>query len=113
MRGKQFIAAAETPEMDVLITPWSVVHFGVGGAAAQIGMGFWWFQLLHVAYEMKDNILTQRDDSEYYNSTYNSVGDHIIATLGFWVGRTNKNWHWKTLMVASYGTLAIIGDQVG
>jgi hypothetical protein len=113
MRKKKLIGPSESTEHDVLITPWSAVHFGVGGVAGQLNIGFWWFQMIHGAYELKDFWVTQQGDSEYYNSTYNSIGDHTIATLGWFLGRSYKNFYWKTILVGSYGTVAVLGDKVG
>jgi hypothetical protein len=113
MREKKVVGLSETTEHDVLLTPWSAVHFGVGGVAGQLKIGFWWFQIIHGAYEVKDFLVTKQGDMELYNSTYNSIGDHITATLGWFLGRNYTSFYWKTMLVGSYGTVAILGHRVG
>ena len=63
-----------------LITPWSVMHFMSGAAAKQVGLPLSWFFMIHLAYETKDQVMSEI--SEQYNSFINSVGDQAIGTLG-------------------------------
>lgn len=66
------------------ITPWSLVHFSVGLLFASLTvhrLGFYTafgiFIIIHTFYELKD-IYTYG-----LNSTWNSVGDELVAILGF------------------------------
>lgn len=115
MREKKLLGLTETKTEDVVLTPWSAVHFAVGGTAAQLEIGFWWFQLFHALYETKDYILTYKtnDDSEYHNSFINSLGDHIVATIGYEIGRRHKRFHWKTSTIVLYGAMVLSNKEFG
>ena len=115
MRDKVVIGLSETKDQDVFLTPWTAVHFGVGGVFAQLNVGFWTFQVIHGLYELKDYILTYKtnNDSEYHNSIINSFGDQLFATLGYTLGKHHKNFYWKSTTLATY-TLMVIGkDKFG
>ena len=115
MRKQVLIGLSETKDQDVAITPWSAVHFCVGGVFAQLNVGFWTFQFIHGLYELKDYILTYNtnNDSEYHNSVINSIGDQIFATLGYAIGNNTKNFYWKTTTLATYTTMVIGKDTFG
>ena len=108
---KKLVATAETEEWDVFLTPWSLVHLACGGVARQAGIGFWWWQLAHAGYEAKDFLLTQ--NGEQYNSLYNSVGDQLVTTLGYYLGKHGTLKTWGFGLAGTFTTMILLDDRVG
>ena len=90
---KVFAITEEDGGEPVLLTPWSLVHFAVGGAAKELGFGFITFELLHLLYEVKD-VTTQN------NSPENSFGDQVVATVGHLMAtRKGRGGKWTAAAV--------------
>ena len=98
----------ETEEEDVLLTPWSAVHFLSGMAAKDLGIPFWWFEGLHALYETKDQMTVPKT-----NSFINSVGDQITGTLGHLAGSRTKNHIYVWMYAAGYALAVFGGDRFG
>ena len=112
MTDVRLFARNETEEFRAVFTPWSVPHFLVGMAAKERGVPFWWFQLLHGAYEAKDFYRNKFHDEK--NSTVNSLGDHAVATVGHCIASKNTNsWTWTVLYAASWAGATFLGDSIG
>ena len=105
-REKALIGISETKK-DLLLTPWSIVHFLSGAACKGLGWQFWSNFLLHGAYEVKDHL----NRAENYNSKVNSVGDQFCSMLGFvWADRDIK---WLYYWLIAYGIAFAIGNKIG
>ena len=108
----KLIAQKETEDAHALLSPWSIPHFFVGMAAKERGIPFWWFELGHALYELKDQI--DMHNGGIRNSLMNSIGDQVIATLGHAVATTNRNSYvWTTMYVASWLAALSMGDHIG
>ena len=94
-------------EKDLLLTPWSIVHFLSGAACKGIGWGFWSNFALHAAYEVKDHL--QRE--EIHNSKFNSVGDQACSVAGYLYADVNIKWmyYWGFSYVVAWG----LGEDIG
>ena len=113
-RKKLFIAIAETTETDVLLTPWSIVHVLVGGVARKINISLLWWEIAHGAYELKDFIVTQQDKSpELYNSLWNSFGDQLVTTAGWYLAKHGSTDAWFLSLGAYWLLMAGLGERVG
>jgi hypothetical protein len=110
--SRKVFGISETESTDVLFTPWSIVHFACGGVAKQAGIGFWWWQLAHGAYEMKDFVING-GKGELYNSLWNSVGDQSVTTLGWYLGKHGTLTNWSLGLGASFLTMVALKDRVG
>jgi hypothetical protein len=101
----------------LVITPWSMVHFLSGSAAKQLGMSFKWFWLLHLGYEVKDQI--KRETGEVYNSFVNSVGDQMIGTLGHILTPQNSSggrpfiYMFMGSLLLAYLSEDVLGEFIG
>ena len=76
----EIFAMSEDGDRVVLITPWSAVHYFSGAAAKEIGIPFDWWFMLHLAYEVKDQILNELGGE--HNSFLNSMADQAFASAG-------------------------------
>ena len=111
---KRFLAVSETETTDVFITPWSLVHVASGGVARKVGIGFWWWQLLHGGYEMKDFwITTTGGAGEQYNSLLNSAGDQLVTSLGWYLAKHGSEETWYLALGATFLTMVALGERVG
>ena len=88
----ELFGVKDNPSKKVIFTPWSIPHLLFGGLAREFGINFWMLQAIHGAYEVKDYIGTQeflrqtksdKEDTWYFNSLENSLGDQASATLGY------------------------------
>ena len=98
-------------EPDLLFTPWSAVHFFSGAIAnSWMDIGFWQFEAIHAAYELKDLYLHNSTNAETqeYNSLPNSVADQAIATLGHLVATSKRS---KIVLVAGLLTLVFVASR--
>ena len=109
---KRLVAWAETRDQDVLLTPWSLVHFTVGGAARKLDFNFWVYEALHALYEAKDNLM-MRNKPHLVNSLTNSLGDQAITTLGWYLAKHGSKHFWVGSSVASFVLMIGLGDRVG
>ena len=100
--------AIDETDMDVLFTPWSIVHFLSGAACKGLRWGFWSNFALHAAYEAKDHINIE----EIYNSKWNSVGDQSCSMAGWVYAKDGDIW-WLYAWIVSYGIAVLSGDQIG
>ena len=66
----------DSPRQPAAITPWSLVHLLFGMAMKSIGLGFWVTTVLHLCYEIKDQV------AEHDRSLLNSAGDQAFAMVG-------------------------------
>ena len=108
----QLFANKETADEPALLSPWSLPHFLVGMAAKERGIPFWWFELGHLLYELKDQ--AENYSGENQNTLLNSVGDQAVATLGHVVGTTNRrSYVWTTMYVLSWVGAVALGDRIG
>ena len=108
----QLFANKETSEEPALLSPWSVPHFLVGMAAKERGIPFWWFELGHLMYELKDQAANLTGESQ--NTLLNSVGDQAVATVGHMVASTNhKSYVWTILYVVTWLGAVALDDQIG
>ena len=108
----QLFANKETDKDPALLSPWSIPHFFVGMAAKERGVPFWWFQLGHGLYEMKDQY--EHIKQIQHNTLVNSLGDQAIATVGHVVGKTNtKSYLWTTAYILSWLGAIYLGDAIG
>ena len=96
-----------------MFTPWSSVHFFAGAIAhswADIGLLPW--ELLHLAYEVKDRYRHTETATKDYNSFINSVGDTAAATAGHLLGT-----HKRSNLLLFGGAVALLfctqNDEVG
>lgn len=78
------IIAMNEEKHDVLLTPWSIVHFFSGAACKGLGWGFWTTFGLHALYEYKDYLA---HPDIIYNSPVNSIGDQATAMVGWYMGK--------------------------
>ena len=103
------IGIAGTTEMheDLLLTPWSIVHFLSGAACKGLGWSFWANFALHGAYEAKDHL----NKEENYNSTLNSAGDQFCSMFGFMFA--DKNIKWMYYWIIAYGIAVGLGSNIG
>jgi hypothetical protein len=106
----QIIGITETEETDVIFTPWSFVHFLSGGAAKELGIPFWQWEIIHALYETKDIFFDHNGD--VMNSFANSLGDQLIATVGHLVSKNTK-MTWTLSYIATWTLLIALGDRVG
>ena len=110
----RFFGATESQdedEPDLLFTPWSAIHFFSGAIAnSWLDIGFWPWEAIHVAYELKDWYLHNSTDNETqeYNSLPNSVADQAIATLGHMIATTKRS---KIVLVGGLLTLVFVASQ--
>jgi len=105
-RPKALFGASEE-EKDLLLTPWSVVHFLSGAACKGLGWNFWSNFALHGVYEVKDHMLKD----ENYNSTFNSAGDQLCSMAGFvWADHDIK---WLYFWLIAYGVAYGLGKNIG
>ena len=108
----QLYSNKETDDEPALLSPWSVPHFLVGMAAKERGIPFWWFELGHLLYELKDQ--AENYTGKNHNTLLNSVGDQAVATLGHVVATRNRNSYlWTTLYVVSWVGAIALGDRIG
>ena len=105
----KLIAWKEEEGTDVIFTPWSLVHVASGAAAKDLGIPFWWFEGLHLLYEVRD----QTADDDYNNSLINSVGDQISGSIGHLVGKKTHSHAFVWLFVAMWGGAILIGNDYG
>ena len=97
-------------EPDLLFTPWSAVHFFSGAIAnSWLDIGFWPWEAIHAAYELKDFYLhnTTTDETQEYNSLPNSLADQAIATLGHLVATKRS----KLVLVGGLLTLVFVSSR--
>ena len=94
------------------LTPWSLVHFLAGAAAKEAGIGFLNWELIHGAYELKDQIVNLRGD--VLNSLWNTVGDTASTTVGHMVAKQKgKLGMWSLGFVVSWAGVVSLGDAYG
>ena len=105
-RGKSLFGLAEYTE-DLLITPWSFVHFLSGAACKGMGWDFWLNYALHGVYELKDHM----SKDENYNSTLNSAGDQFCSMFGFMYAEKDIRWLYYWLF--AYGVAYALGTDIG
>ena len=107
--GPKLISVCETDGGDdVLLTPWSIVHYFAGGTMRNFGLGLWEMELLHGLYELKD----QQKQEQYRNSLLNTVGDQAVATLGYMQAHHKNNLHTELFFI-SFTLAVLLGDHVG
>ena len=104
-REKTLFAMTEK-EKDVLLTPWSLIHFLSGAAIKGFGWDFWSNFVIHGAYEVKDHYNKDR----IYNSSFNSVGDQVCSMAG-WSLAQNGDTNLVYVFVVAYGLMALIGQE--
>ena len=108
----QLYSNKETDDEPALLSPWSFPHLLVGMAAKERGIPFWWFELGHLLYELKDQ--AENYTGKNHNTLVNSFGDQAVATLGHVVGVRNRNSYlWTTLYVVSWVGAIALGDRIG
>ena len=108
----QLFAIKEEEDEPALLSPWSLPHFLVGMAAKERGVPFWWFELAHLLYELKDQ--AENYTGKIRNSFINSVGDQAVASLGHVVATRDRNSYvWTMLYVASWLGAIGLGDEIG
>ena len=98
-------------EPDLLFTPWSAVHFFSGAIAhSWLDIGFWPWEAIHAAYEMKDWYLhnSETDETQDYNSLPNSLADQAIATVGHLVATTKRS---PLVLVGGLITLVFVSSR--
>jgi len=61
--------------------------------------------------EAKDFLLTQ--NGEQYNSLYNSVGDQLVTTLGYYLGKHGTLKTWGIGLAGTFTTMILLDDRVG
>ena len=105
---KLFVLREEKENEEVLLTPWSFIHFLSGVAAKGFGMKFWTFEAAHAVYELKDHL----NKTVEWNSTTNSVGDQLIATLGHYLGPDKHTLDWVYIYLLAF-LLAILLKRDG
>ena len=107
----ELIAMSEEGGRVVFITPWSIVHYIAGAAAKEIGIPFEWWFMLHLLYEIKDQILDELGGE--HNSFLNSMADQAFTSAGhllsFKWGRINYT---ITFLAMLLGGVAL-DDMVG
>ena len=70
---------------NALLTPWSLIHFLSGAVAySWFDIRFWPWELIHLAYELKDRIQHTKGE---YNSLPNTVADQILSGVGHYFGQ--------------------------
>ena len=107
-----FFAVQETASEPSLLTPWSLVHAFAGAAAKEAGIQLLHWELIHGAYELKDQIVNLRGD--VLNSLWNSVGDTASTTVGHMLVNTKgKLGLWALAFVVSWAGAITLGDNVG
>ena len=107
--GAKLVAITETEGGDdVLVTPWSLVHYFAGGTMRNFGLSLWEMEIVHALYEWKD----QQKQEQYRNSLLNTVGDQAMATLGYMQAHNKNNLHTE-LFFMTFTLAVLIGDQVG
>ena len=94
-------------EKDLLLTPWSAVHFLSGAAMKGLGAGFWTNFALHGAYEAKDHF----NKPNNYNSTFNSAGDQVCSMAGF--VSVDPHIKWFFFWVIGYSMAWGMGRNIG
>ena len=100
---------SETEEgEDVLVTPWSLVHYFAGGTMRNFGLGLWEMELLHGLYELKD----QTKQEQYRNSLLNTLGDQAAATFGYLQAHSKNNIHTELFFI-TFILAVLLGDRVG
>ncbi len=106
-KRKKSLFGMTEEEKDLLLTPWSIVHFLSGAACKGIGWGFWSNFALHAAYEAKDHVQME----ENYNSKFNSVGDQFCSMAGYVSADVNPKWLY--IWLVSYGIAYMLGSEIG
>jgi hypothetical protein len=107
MPRKKGLFAMDESVDDVLLTPWSVVHFLSGAACKGLGWSFWSNFALHGAYEAKDHFFKE----EIYNSKFNSVGDQFCSMAGYVC--VDKDIKWLYYWMAAYAAAYFAGNVIG
>ena len=105
-KRKKTLFGMTEEEKDLLLTPWSIVHFLSGAACKGIGWEFWSNFALHAAYEAKDHFQME----EIYNSKFNSVGDQFCSMAGYVYADVDPKWLY---MLVSYGIAYMLGNEIG
>ena len=101
---QRLLGWAET-DADVLLTPWTFVHVGVGALAKSFGIGLLKWNLLHAAYEAKDLLFV---DVETRNSLLNSVGDQLSTNVGYLLYKSFMgNWP----LVFTIGAVVVVAQN--
>ena len=107
--GVKLAAITETEGGDdVLVTPWTLVHYFAGGTMRNFGLNLWTMEFVHALYELKD----QQKQEQYRNSLLNTVGDQAAATLGYMQAHHKNNIHTELFFI-SFTAAILLGDQVG
>ncbi len=97
---------------DVLVTPWTIVHFFSGAAMKSAGLGLWPAFMAHGLYEMKDYLA---HPDQVYNSPLNSTGDQAAAMGGWYFGKKGDS-RWILFFIVSFGIaqfLKQVGTKIG
>ena len=78
---------------DLIFTPWTSVHFFVGGVAnSWFDIGIWPWEALHLAYEVKDVLMHNKRENREYNSLVNTLGDTVATTAGHLLFKQKRSW---------------------
>ena len=101
--------ANDEKHADAFLTPWSLVHFLSGAAMKGLGFSLPVAFVVHGLYEVKD----QGNHAKVYNSVTNSMGDQVVAMLGWnWIKDTNTP-RWTYYWLIAWGIAATMGEDIG
>ena len=95
-----------------IFTPWTLTHLLAGASAAEIGIPFWYWEMIHAAYEFKDYVMNSEGD--VLNSFPNSIGDQVATTAGHLLA-PNSHYPGKfsILYMFTWAILTYAGEEVG
>ncbi len=105
-RGLAFIDLNEKRD-DVLLTPWSIVHFFSGAALKGLNFKFWPAFMIHGLYEYKDFLAHPKEN---YNSPINSAGDQTVAMLG-WLFTRRGDQRMFLAWLVSFGIAMLLKEN--
>ena len=105
-------ALKESATEPAFFTPWSLVHGLAGAAAKEAGISLFHWEIIHGAYELKDQIVNLRGD--VLNSLWNTVGDTASTTVGHMlVKQKGKIGLWSLGFVVAWAGVVSLGDNFG
>ena len=101
---------AETDADDVMFTPWTAVHVGVGAVAKSLGIGLFKWNVLHAAYEVKDLLFVPVENR---NSILNSVGDQLATNVGYLAYQPFMGSTWPLVFTVGAVLLIARNKEIG